>query len=211
MEGVDSTPIKLNVGGGKGHPRLPGWTIVDLRDSADLRLNICEQPLPYADSSVDVIFTSHTLEHIPPERLAFVLGEFRRVIKPGALVGNTFTGGLIRILVPDIALAVAAYAKGDREFFERSEVTTRDPAAPLGGRLMSWFYSNSAVGFGHVHCFDEDYLHHWLRRCGLSGFRRSAFRASVLPELRTEAFDRHPNDSLCVDCWKIAGEAKEAA
>ncbi len=184
---------KLNVGGGKGHPRLPGWAIVDLRETADVRVDISREALPFADGSIDVVFTSHTLEHILPQRLGFVLDEFRRVLKPG---------GLLRIGVPDIALAVRAYAAGDRGFFERAEVTPFDAAAPIGGLLMSWFYSTSAVGNGHVHCFDEAYLLSWLESHGFNHVRRSAFRSSSLDELRSEHFDRHPNDTLFMEATR---------
>jgi predicted SAM-dependent methyltransferase len=192
--------IKLNVGGGKGHPKLPGWLIVDLRDTADVRVDLTRDRLPFDDGTVDIIFTSHTLEHIPPQSLGFVLGEFRRVLKPG---------GTLRILVPDIALAVKAYVDGDRSFFERSEVTPFDREAPLGGLLMSWFYSNSKVGFGHVHCFDETYMRHWLERHGFESIERSTFRGSRVEELRSEHFDRHPNDSLIIEA--IAGVNAAAA
>lgn len=204
--------IKLNIGGGKGHPRLPGWTVVDLRDGADIRLDISRDSLPFADNSVDVIFTSHTLEHILPQRLPFVLSEFRRVIKAGGMRETAdgtapFEGGLIRILVPDISLAIRAYSERDEKFFQSSEVTVPDPNAPLGGKLAAWFYSMSAVGNGHVHAFDHEYLMYLLRNQGFDGMYRSAFRKSLLAELRDEAFDRHPNDSLFVECWKTSNAA----
>ena len=105
--------IKLNVGGGKGHPSFPGWGIVDLRDrQADVALDISRERLPFTDGSVSVIFTSHTLEHIYPQCLGFVLGEFRRVLKPGS--------GLLRVLVPDIRKAIRAYVEKDYGFFARS-------------------------------------------------------------------------------------------
>ncbi|GMV24037.1 MAG: hypothetical protein AMXMBFR58_00680 [Phycisphaerae bacterium] len=192
---------KLNIGGGKGHPRLEGWTIVDLRDTADLVHDITAAPLPYPDHSVDVLFTSHTLEHILPARLGFVLDEFRRVLKPGRLKDGQFSGGLLRVVVPDISLAIRAYTQNDRTFFDRSEVTVRDREAPLGGLLASWFYSISSVGNGHVHCFDHDYLAYWLQKHGFDECRRSSYRSSLLPELRSDAFDRHPNDSLYMDAW----------
>lgn len=203
---------KLNIGGGKGHPRLPGWQIVDLREGADVRLDISTDRLPFEDNSVDVIFTSHTLEHIPQQRLGHVLGEFRRVIKPGAPGQREgFEGGIVRILVPDIARAVRAYSQGDAKFFEKSEVTLPDTSAPLGGKLAAWFYSISAVGNGHVHCFDAEYLAYWLKKSGFDGHARSSFRGSLLEELRGEAFDRHENDSLCMECWKTAASARRVA
>lgn len=194
--------IKLNVGGGKGHPKLPGWLIVDLRDSADVRIDLTKDRLPFDDGTVDVVFTSHTLEHIPPQSLGFVLGEFARVLKPG---------GVLRIGVPDIALATRAYVNNDRTFFERSEVTPFDREAPIGGLLMSWFYSTSQVGHGHVHCFDEAYLKHWLTRFGFDEITRSSFRASRDEELRGEHFDRHPGDTLFMEAVRGRGVAAKAA
>jgi hypothetical protein len=190
--------LKLNVGGGKGHPAVPGWTIVDLREaSADVVLDISNEPLPYPDDSVAAIFCSHTLEHIDRRRLAFVLSEFHRVLHRRE--------GLVRIAVPDIALAIRAYVEGDDLFFKSSEVAQPEPDAPLGGLLASWFYStrkDTKHGHGHVHCFDYGYLESWLRDAGFGRVWRSAYRQSILPELRGEAFDRHPGDSLFVEAVK---------
>jgi SAM-dependent methyltransferase len=187
---------RLNVGGGKGHPHMEGWTIVDLRKSADVVTDIANDPLPFEDASVGVVFTSHTLEHIRRDRLGFVLSEFHRVLRPG---------GLLRVAVPDIDLAVRAYVEGDSTFFAASEIGQADETAPLGGMLASWFYStrpSEAAGFGHVHAFDFDYLAWWLERARFGPVWRSAYRSSVLPELRGDAFDRHPRDSLYVEALK---------
>jgi SAM-dependent methyltransferase len=189
---------KLNVGGGKGHPPVSGWQIVDLREStADVVLDISKEPLPFEDDSVAALFCSHTLEHIDRARLGFVLSEFHRVLRPD--------DGIVRILVPDIELAVRAYAERDHAFFAASEIGQPDPGAPLGGLLAAWFYSSrpdQKHGGGHVHCFDYEYLEHWLRQAGFSRVWRSGWRQSALPELRGEEFDRHPNDSLIVEAMK---------
>jgi SAM-dependent methyltransferase len=190
-----SDAIRLNVGGGKGHPRVEGWQIVDLRArTADVVVDIAQEPLPFADGSVAVVFCSHTLEHIPIDRLGFVLSEFHRVLTPET--------GLLRVLVPDIAKAVRAYAGNDYGFFRSSEIGQFDPDAPIGGLLASWFYSirqGTEHGGGHVHAFDYDYMAHWLRRAGFRQVWESSYRGSILPELRSDAFDRHPQDSLFVE------------
>lgn len=199
----DNSPsIKLNVGGGKGHPKLDDWTIVDLRESsADLLLDITKEKLPYEDNSVDIIFTSHTLEHIYPQKIDFVLDEFYRVLKPDV--------GLLRIAVPDINVAIQAYLDEDYGFFRASHVGQFDSQAPIGGLLASWFYSTRIFmdpelrnGDGHVHCFDYEYLRYWLKKSGFRHIWPSKYQQSVLPELRSDAFDRHPNDSLFVEAIK---------
>jgi SAM-dependent methyltransferase len=59
----------------------------DLHAPADLRLDITDMDLP--DSSFDLIFCSHVLEHVPDDRAA--MRELRRVL---------VDGGLALILVP---------------------------------------------------------------------------------------------------------------
>ena len=190
--------IKLNVGGGKGHPRVPGWTIVDLRETADVRMDITTASLPFDDDSVSIIFTSHTLEHIYPQQLDFVLSEFHRVLRR--------TDGLLRISVPDIALAIKAYVEQREQFFYDGEVGLDERNVPMAGLLASWLYSTRLFkdpdgrgGQGHVHCFDADYLMYRLRRVGFRTVWRSTYQGSVAAELRTDAFDRHPYASLFVE------------
>jgi Methyltransferase domain len=69
--------------------RRPGLERVtaDLYVPADLRLDITDMDLP--DSSFDLIFCSHVLEHVPDDRAA--MRELRRVL---------VDGGLALILVP---------------------------------------------------------------------------------------------------------------
>ena len=164
-KGVHS-PIKLNVGGGKGHPKVEGWTIVDMRSHVDVVLDISCEPMPYKDNTVDVIFCSHTLEHIIPQRLDFVLEEFFRVLNK--------ENGLLRVSVPNIEVAIKAYLEKDESFFDHSEISPIFPNAPLGGKLASWFYSTRLDRMtreeskmrGHVHCFDHEYMIYRLRRVG---------------------------------------------
>ena len=188
--------VRLNVGGGKGHPVMRDWTVVDLRESADVVLDITEKALPHADSSVDLLVCSHTLEHVPRARLGFVLSEFLRVVKPVA------KGGVVRIAVPDIEQACRAYVAGDEAFFRKADLTYADPDAPLGGLLASWFYSVSAVGNGHVNCFDFGSMSWWLKRAGFARVERSTYRGSRVEDLRAEGIDLHPHESLYVEAFK---------
>lgn len=181
---------------------VEGWTVIDLRErAADFVLDITKEELPFDDNTVDILFTSHTLEHVYPQQLGFVLKEFHRVLKPDT--------GLLRIGVPDIEIAIQAYVSKDYAFFERSDVGQFDSNAPIGGLLASWFYSTRIIkssgasyGEGHVHCFDYDYLAYWLRQAGFRRVWRSAWHQSILPELRGDAFDRHPSDTLFVESTK---------
>jgi SAM-dependent methyltransferase len=49
-------------------------------------LDFVHQPLPFADQYFSVVTFSETLEHLPVERVNFVLGEISRVLRPGGLL-----------------------------------------------------------------------------------------------------------------------------
>jgi predicted SAM-dependent methyltransferase len=59
--------------------------------------NLCKS-FPLADASVDVVYTSHTLEHLSKNEGISFLMECHRVLK---------VGGLIRIVVPDLKAIVS--------------------------------------------------------------------------------------------------------
>jgi SAM-dependent methyltransferase len=58
--------------------------------------------LPFKDSTVDVVYSSHMLEHLDREDAVAFLAECRRVLKPG---------GWLRIAVPDLEQLIHAYLK----------------------------------------------------------------------------------------------------
>lgn len=56
--------------------------------------------IPFPDGSADAVYSSHLVEHLPPDSLPRFLAEHRRVLKPG---------GIVRIVVPDLELAARQY------------------------------------------------------------------------------------------------------
>jgi predicted SAM-dependent methyltransferase len=93
----EAKPVKLNIGAGKTY--LPGFINIDISTKADLVLDIGTTPLPFEDNSVDLIFSYHTLEHVP--NYLFALSEVHRVLKHGAifLVGLPYVSSTDRHLV----------------------------------------------------------------------------------------------------------------
>jgi len=168
--------MKLNIGGQKGRWKqgrsenhagdvnFSGWHMVDTRKGAEFRLNVMEKPLPIKNNSVDAIYCSHTLEHIFPDRLFFVLKEWNRVLKP-----NQF----VRIVVPDMRKGVKAYLDGDVDFLRRKGSPEKEeflPSLPLC-YLNVWFMSykikdGKRTKGGHVVAFDFDVLEHYLQGSG---------------------------------------------
>ncbi|MEN9214771.1 MAG: methyltransferase domain-containing protein [Gloeomargarita sp. DG02_4_bins_56] len=93
--------LRLHIGGTRPHP---DWKIVDVepRPEVDYVMNAADLSA-FADESVDVIYTSHVLEHFHHtlnNELLRVLMEWRRVLKPG---------GKLMISVPDLRILCWLY------------------------------------------------------------------------------------------------------
>lgn len=97
----------------------PAWTIVDYFRQQDgsivlpgdyaIHYDLMSlQPLPLESASAELIYTSHTLEHVTNKAVAFFLKEAFRILKPG---------GIIRTVTPDIRLSYRAWRDGDTDFF----------------------------------------------------------------------------------------------
>jgi predicted SAM-dependent methyltransferase len=59
---------------------------------------------PWQDDSVDVVYSSHTLEHLSKTEGQHFLRECHRVLKPN---------GIIRIIVPDLRVIINKYLQGE--------------------------------------------------------------------------------------------------
>jgi predicted SAM-dependent methyltransferase len=159
--------VKLHYGCG---PRmLPGWVNIDgwPNPGIDLVTDL-RQPLPLASGSCDFIFSEHVFEHIDRAFRLRVLREFHRLLSPA---------GVMRIVVPDMELAVDAYRRQDISWFDRAGIGGTTPAEGL----------NNLVSM-HTHRFIDDWasLEPLLREAGFSKVERSTFNASVHPELRID-------------------------
>lgn len=75
----------LNIGAGQTY--IPGMVNVDIAPYADVAIDLNRDRLPFADGTVDFIFTYHTLEHL--DAYLFALSEIHRVLRHG---GRLFVG-----------------------------------------------------------------------------------------------------------------------
>jgi SAM-dependent methyltransferase len=79
-----SSPSKIELGCGAN--KRDGFFGIDIADgpAVDLVLDIEHQQLPFADDSIDHVYTSHAFEHLI--NYQYVLREIMRVCKPDAIV-----------------------------------------------------------------------------------------------------------------------------
>ena len=112
--------LKLNIGCGTSG--IDGWVNIDNSPSIllsrfpfgrrifrtpdwprDVRRADVRKRIPFPDSSVSCIYSSHTFEHFTYEESLAVARECFRVLRPG---------GILRIVVPDLGIMVRDYLAG---------------------------------------------------------------------------------------------------
>lgn len=78
-----ASPLKLDLG--CGTRKQPGFLGVDVRafPGVDTVCDLSAVIWPWPDASVEEVFCSHALEHVPRERRPHFFNELYRVLKPG--------------------------------------------------------------------------------------------------------------------------------
>jgi len=189
--------MKIDIGGQKGRNHFGGqrWETVDIRKDADYQIDIMNDKLPFEDNSIEAVYTSHTLEHIFPDILPFVLSEFSRVLKKGCKV---------RIVVPDIDKAIKAYIKDDTKYLKDSRNPTKLPCLPDMAicYLSSWFFSykedakthERLIG-GHVNVFNFELLKYYMEKAGFKNIERKSLN-DCSDEFKNHDHDRYKDCSI---------------
>ena len=150
-------PIQLELGTSK--PRT-NWITVDLQEGADLIFDLI-RPLPFPDSAVDKIYSSHLLEHFHYPDIIALLNECYRVLK---------NGGSFSVCVPDAAIYVNAYCS--REEFDAKTFCVYEPAFHYYSKIDLVNYI-AYMGGHHKHMWDRENLVGVLRSIG---FQRVTLR-----------------------------------
>lgn len=169
--------MKLNLGGGGGWSSS-GWTNLDIDLGHNLRQ---ENPLPFDDNSVDVIYSSHCIEHMPANEARRVVAACHRVLKPG---------GLLRMVAPDCQKFAKAWLAKDELFFTENQFLT--PHYPsllpcfkdMGGNPKDL---NEPSGIQHYFFWDRWSMTWLMALCGFTDVSVMNFGESSLAELKAIA------------------------
>jgi|SRR6185295_4754437 len=145
-----SHDLKLNIGCGRA--QFSGWLNIDgnFTHRPDMWLDV-RRGLPFRDECVRAIYSSHFFEHLYLHEVKELLTECRRVLK---------TDGILRIAVPNLGSAIAAYQSGDANWFSTFPAEFRS----LGGR----FFNDMLCGDQHRLMFDFSFLSELLRDVGFN-------------------------------------------
>lgn len=157
-------PIKLDLGGGyrKGSN---GWVTVDISHECDLFWDL-RRGIPFADGTVDAVYSSHLFEHLTYEQGQALMAESMRVLKPG---------GSFSIVVPNARLYIDHYM-GTRElpdsFFGWRE------AYHNSTRIDALNYIAYMAG-EHTYMFDIENLLFRLEQAGFVHVRERPFDPAI--------------------------------
>lgn len=160
MVGRVSEPGIRRLNWGCGAAGEPGWINSDQKTGPNIDIS-CDirSGLPLEDGSIDYAVSIHALPEVTHQDLVPVLGELRRVLKPG---------GVLRLSLPDLLKGVDAYRRGDRSYF----LIPDGDARSLGGKLvvqLTWYgYSRSL--------FTPEYAEELLFRAGYRSVDHVTYR-----------------------------------
>lgn len=90
---------------GPGHQRLPGFETLNILSGPEVDY-VCDasKRLPFPDATFDLVYSSHTLEHVPWYLTVQVLKEWVRILKKE---------GSLEIWVPDGLKIAKAFVEGE--------------------------------------------------------------------------------------------------
>lgn len=136
-----------------------GWTTVDMV-GADIRHDL-RRGIPLADNSVEAIYSSHLLEHIPYPQLIPFLEECHRVLKPG---------GTFSVCVPNAGKYIKAYVTGESAM---NDLDLHEPGLTETGSRIDQVNYIAYMGGIHAYMFDEENL---VKTLAKGGFQKAQLR-----------------------------------
>lgn len=131
--------------------------------------------VPVNDNSIDVVFSSHFLEHLNKTDGLNFLTDIFRVLKQN---------GLVRILVPDLNIAINRFNNGEID-------KTQD----------LFFYTSEDCGFAaHKYNYTYETLRDKLKKIGFINIERKSHQNGECPDI--DFLDIYPDHSLYIEARK---------
>ena len=152
---------------------------IDWHDN--IYLHNLTKPLPWPDSSVDIIYSSHTLEHFSRDEGRQLLAECHRVL---------CENGILRIVVPDLRHDVRRYIDGitnAEDFIEELGVLFGSSNNPVKNRLAPFYQ------FPHKCMYDNDRMVAIFDAVGFDASTRLAFDSDIkdIKQIELESRTEH--------------------
>jgi predicted SAM-dependent methyltransferase len=168
---------------GCGPQPAPGWINADLLTAPGIEISRdIRDGLPLESESVRYIVSIHALQDLPYLDVVPALRELRRVLEPG---------GVLRLALPDLERAIAAYQRNDPGYFYIPD----EESATLSGKLivqMTWYGSSRMM-------FTYEFARELLLRAGFRDVSRCAYRETASPFPEIVELDNRERETLFVE------------
>ena len=160
--------LEIGAGSKKG---TNGWTTLDIGRDCDICWDL-RKGIPFPNNSIDGIYTSHTLEHIPFKDLLKLIKECLRCLK---------IEGYLSVSVPSAKYYIDAYSS--KKYFRKNGEGWGLGLCDTGSFIDQINYI-AYMGSEHKYMFDEENLINLLRKCGFSKVSLRDFDSERLKEQR---------------------------
>jgi predicted SAM-dependent methyltransferase len=153
-------------------------------------------PFPIADESIDLAYSEHLIEHVPPAEGIAWLADMRRLLRPG---------GRVRVSTPDLRKYMEGYVDPSAEFFtEHGKVIAGMVDDPGGVERRAFMVNQTFFRWGHRWMYDFEELRHAAEQAGFDpgAVEQRACRDSAVPELGMLDIPTRGHESLYVEIRK---------
>jgi predicted SAM-dependent methyltransferase len=148
--------------------------------------------LPFLSESVDKIYCSHFLEHVPPDKGKHVLKECYRVLKKD---------GIMRLVVPDLFWHAERYVKETIKIHSGSQLPDdRSVHDKFLETVYGAYLSNKRYGASHCYMYDLPTLIFIQKKIGFKKIRKCQYKVGEDEEL--PKYDTRPEGSLRIEITK---------
>jgi SAM-dependent methyltransferase len=149
LQTADFSSGKIALGEQNGYRIDGSWITVDMAD-ADFTMDFRQRkPLPFADASQDVVYSSHLIEHLDPQTLTHIFQESYRILKKG---------GYLRAEAPDLQKMIDAYQNNDRGILDYFAQSNRQRLVRKRGFPEVYAEDHVAL-LGFISCYIQDSVH----------------------------------------------------
>ncbi len=152
-----------------------------------IKIHDLRRTFPFDTESVDVVYTSHTLEHFSKQDGEGFLRECHRVLK---------LGGIIRVVVPDLVAIVSNYTSGktsaDLFLDELCVVCDTSQMGPL-----KRFFADQ-IAFPHKCMYDTQTMLARLSEIGFQAESRAVFESEI-DDIKVIESEERTKDTVIVE------------